>query len=272
MWLRPRGDVALVVVQRKLPMHDMRILAENRTFVSVPGTSLPTMDAETYLARLREELDAFAGCLDGDLTESVAHCGDWTLRDLADHLGRGNLWAAAGVTEQRGDVDGTPAPTDPTAVAGWFRDTAEILLDAVSADPSAPAWTFAPPHTVGFWRRRRCQETLMHRWDAENALGHPMKFDTDLAIDGVAEVFEVFTPRQSKLGRAQAPEQAVRLTEAERGDTWTYGPGEPVADIRAEARHLLLGLWGRMPFDDPAFTWSGDRNAARAVLAGPLVP
>ena len=66
-----------------------------------------------YLAHLRQELAAFEACLGGDLSAPVEHCGDWTLYDLASHLGGGNLWAAAAVTEQRGDYEPRPAPRDP---------------------------------------------------------------------------------------------------------------------------------------------------------------
>jgi hypothetical protein len=60
------------------------------------------MDSAGYLAHLRRELGVFEACLSGDLSAPVTHCGDWTLYDLADHLGGGNLRAAAAVT---GDGD-----------------------------------------------------------------------------------------------------------------------------------------------------------------------
>ena len=40
----------------------------------------------------------------------------------------------------------------------------------------------------------------------------------------------------------------------------------------ASAATLLLVLWGRLPAQDPAVTWTGDRQKALASLAGPLVP
>lgn len=223
-----------------------------------------------YLPALRRELDAFAACLDGDLAAPVAHCGDWTLYDLADHLGRGNLWAAAAVTEQHGDHDGPPAPRDPAGLADWFDGTAELLMRTLDTDPTGPAWTFFPPHTVGFWQRRRCQETLIHRWDAEHALGRTGQLDPALAGDGIAEVIDVMAPRQIDRGRASPAPYAVRFTAA--GTSWVLGPGEPVATARGSAADLLLMLWGRLPSDDPAISWDGDRAAAQRVLDGPLVP
>lgn len=234
--------------------------------------SLDSLDPAAYLAHLRRELDAFRGCLAGDLGAPVEHCGDWTLRDLAEHLGRQNLWAAAAVTERRGDHEPPPAPRDAAALARWFAETSTTLLQALDRDPDAAAWTFAPPPTVGFWQRRRCLEALVHRWDAEHALGRPGRLDPELAGDGVAEVFDTMAPRQVDRGRAQPPSRALRLEATDTGRTWTYGPGAPVATLSATAENLLLLLWGRARVDAGPFTWSGDRTAGQRTLAGPLTP
>ncbi|HKT05503.1 MAG TPA: maleylpyruvate isomerase family mycothiol-dependent enzyme [Rugosimonospora sp.] len=225
-----------------------------------------------YLTLLGAELDRFAGCLDGDLAAPVPDCGDWTLYDLANHLGAGNLWAAVAVTEKHGRHSPPPAPRAPDALAAWFAGSCATLLTTLAADPATEAWTFFPPHTVGFWRRRRTLETLVHRWEAAHALGRPAPLDPALAADGVAEVFDTMAPRQVKRGRAAAPANAVRFTTADSGDSWVYGPGEPVAQARGTAADLLLMLWNRLPATDPAISWTGDRAAAAAVLDGPLVP
>ncbi|MCI2421412.1 maleylpyruvate isomerase family mycothiol-dependent enzyme [Saccharopolyspora sp. K220] len=220
-----------------------------------------------HLALLRRELATFEDCLSGDLSARVEHCGDWTLRDLAEHLGQENLWAATAVTERHGDHQRSPAPAD---IVAWFADTARILTDALAADPATEAWTFFPPHTVGFWRRRRCLETLVHRWDAEHALGLPSQLDPLLCGDGIAEVIEVLAPRQVQRGRAIRPSVAVRLTATDLNSSWLFGPGEAVATLSGTAAELLLALWGRVPL--PWNEVTGDHLAARRVLRGPLVP
>ena len=229
------------------------------------------MDSASLLGHLRRELDAFRACLGGDLSVPVEHCGDWTLRDLAEHLGRGNLWAATAVTEGHGHGGYAAVPEEPEAVR-WFQVTSATLLDALDTDPSTPAWTFHPPNTVGFWQRRRCLETVVHRWDAEHALGTVRPIDAELAGDGVAEVFEVPAPRMVARGRATPPGHALRLTATDTGASWTYGPGVPVAAVSATAENLLLMLWRRLPADGEALAWEGDRAAGRRVLDGPLVP
>jgi len=231
------------------------------------------MKAADYLAHLRRDLDAFGACLAGDLSAPVAACGDWTLYDLADHLGGGNLWAAAAVTERRGDVEAAPAPRDRAALVAWLSETGAVLLGALDADPGAPAWTLAPPPTVGFWQRRRCMETLIHRWDAEHALGTGGLIDPALAVDGVAEVLDTMLPRQIRLGRTGPPPHPVRLEAAGTRSAWLLGgPGDPVATIQGTAADLLLLLWGRLDADDPAIGWLGDRGRGRAALQGALVP
>jgi uncharacterized protein (TIGR03083 family) len=225
-----------------------------------------------HLAHLRRELAAFEACLAGDLTAPVEHCGDWTLYDLADHLGRGNLWAATACIENRGDHQAPTAPTGQSDLVSWFHDSSGVLLAAIDTDPATPAWTIFPPATVGFWQRRRCMETVVHRWDAEHALGFKASFDPVLADDGVAEVLDTMAPRQIKLGRLGAPRQAVRFTATDTGSSWVWGSGEPVAAIGATSSELLLMLWGRTTSTDEAMTWQGDRDAALAVLGGGLVP
>src|SRR3954468_3241358 len=133
-----------------------------------------------HLAILRDELATFQRCLSRDLAVPVEHCGDWTLRDLAEHLGQGNLWAAEAVRRRHGDHQPPPAPADITP---WFAETAQLLTETLATDPATEAWPFSPPHTVGFWRRRRCLETLVHRWDAEHALGISGRLDPALCGD-----------------------------------------------------------------------------------------
>ncbi|MEV5013068.1 maleylpyruvate isomerase family mycothiol-dependent enzyme [Streptomyces sp. NPDC053780] len=229
-------------------------------------TSLP------YLKLLSQESAAFSACLGQDLSAPVPHCGDWTLRDLAEHMGQGNRWATAAVTEKRGDYEAPPAPQADEEVRGWFDASADELLAVLDTDPAIEAWTIYPPHTVGFWQRRRAHEMVIHRWDAQNALGPALPLDPQFAADGVAEVFDTMAPRQVKLGRSEPPRHALRLRATDTGHSWTYGLDEPVAEVSGKAERLLLMLWGRMPTDDASISWSGDRTAGGAVLAGPITP
>lgn len=230
------------------------------------------MTPDDHLAGLRRELYAFAATLHEPLTTPVEHCGGWTLYDLADHLGRGNLWAAAAVARRQGDHRTPAAPREPAALRVWFGASAVILLTVLDTDPSTPAWSFTATGTVGFWRRRRCAETLVHRWDAEHAVGKPGPLDARLADDGIAEVLDVMAPRQIERGRALPPRHAIRLTATDTHTSRVYGPGAPVATVTGTAADLLLLLWRRRTLDAPGLTCQGDPERVRALLAAPLVP
>ncbi len=230
------------------------------------------MNPDAYLTHTRQDLDAFAGCLTADLSTPIEHCHGWTLYDLADHHGRGSLWTVAAITERRGDHQPPPAPRDPGALRSWFDAATDQLIDALSTDPATEAWTIYPPPTVGFWRRRRCHEALIHRWDVEHALAMDTPIDPELAGDGVAEVVDTMAPRQIQLGRAAEPRHAVRFAATDTGGAWVLGPGDPIATASGAAGDLLLMLWGRLPQQDAAIRWDGDAEAARAVLSEPLLP
>lgn len=235
--------------------------------------SMDPLNSSAYVDHLRNDLGAIRACLsEGDLTVPVEHCGDWTLHDLAEHMGRGNVWAATAVTERRGDHKAELPPRARAALVSWYDECATALLSALDNEPSTEAWTFAPPHTVGFWQRRRALETLVHRWDAEHALGTARPFDAALAADGVAEVFDTMAPFQVRRGRAAPPSYALRVTTTDVGGSWTYGPGDPIATLSGTAERLLLTLWGRIPRDDHSLTWDGDAAAGQRLLAAPLVP
>lgn len=232
------------------------------------------METAGYLPALRRESAALRGCLaGGDPDAPVPHCPGWTLRDLVGHLGAGHARAVTAIRARRPAHRSPVPPREPAALLRWFEERCTALHAVLDADPAGPAWTFHPPRTVGFWQRRRCLETLVHRWDAQLAAGDtPGPLDPELAADGVAEVLDTFAPRQVAVGRAAAPRCAVAFEATDTGGSWTYGPGAPAAAVTGRAEELLLMLWRRLPAEDPRLVWKGDADAADAVLRGPLVP
>jgi uncharacterized protein (TIGR03083 family) len=176
------------------------------------------------------------------------------------------------VTEKRGDHKATPPPRDRTGLTTWFRGASETLVTALQADPSTEAWTIYPPRTVAFWRRRRALEALVHRWDAEHALGTPTQLDPTLAAEGVSEVIDTMFPRQLHLARAEPPEQSIRLAATDTNQTWTLGPSTPAATLHGTAPDLFLLLWGRLSPENEAITWEGNQKAGLHVLNRPITP
>jgi hypothetical protein len=61
----------------------------------------------------------------------------------------------------------------------------------------------------------------------------------------------------------------LRLTAP--AGSWALGPA-PVAEVTGPEEALALLVWRRIGLDDTRLTVTGDRAAAAAVLAEPLVP
>jgi uncharacterized protein (TIGR03083 family) len=249
----------------------------------VPGL----LTCPQYLVHLRDSAAGFAdGVATGDLDAPVAACPGWTLRDLAWHMGGVHRWATVALRENRAGDATHDGPVDAGPLAGWLREGAAGLVEALAAaDPQAPCWSFGPPpRLAGFWFRRQALETAIHLWDAQAALGSPPAVDAGLADDGVDEVVTMMFPRQVRLSRCAplSSSLAVRATDAGGarrvlaadglpGEA-TAGDAPASATISGPADRLFLLLWKRIGPDDPALTVEGDAGAAQAVLVQPIVP
>jgi uncharacterized protein (TIGR03083 family) len=214
---------------------------------------------------------------DADLGAVVATCPGWTAYDLVTHLGAIHRWAAAAT---RTPPDG-PMPDDPEEPQGldtadlarWYGEGAAELVECLSVDPDRSCWTLAPPHTVGFWRRRQLHETALHRWDLEKALGQPAKMEVEVALDGVDEVLTTMLPRQLRLHRIEESSRWVRLRVDGRDRMLALSASrdaQPIATVTADACTVLLLLWGRLSLD--SVTVDGDRPACEDILRAALTP
>ncbi|WP_040339529.1 maleylpyruvate isomerase family mycothiol-dependent enzyme [Candidatus Blastococcus massiliensis] len=224
------------------------------------------VDHTAALAREQEAFASLASDAPGDLP--VPACGTWTAEVLVRHLATVHRWAALAV-----GTDDTEALPDVRPV---FRSTsaadygaAAAELRAALADPARPCVTLTGPGTAAWWTRRQVHETLIHRLDLTAALGREATADPAVAADCVAEVVDVLQPRQVALGRMAPLDRGVRLTAP--SGSWVLGP-DPVAEITGSEPALALLVWRRMRVDDERLTVTGDRAAAAAVLAQPLVP
>jgi uncharacterized protein (TIGR03083 family) len=217
---------------------------------------------------LAEATRRFATILDiSDLGAAVPSCPSWTVDDLVRHLGGIHSWAAGRVGADTGDGTPAGAGVPQESLRQWYSEQAENLVETLmAAGPDAPAWVFGPvsgPGNVAFWIRRQMHETVVHTWDLLSAQGIDDNLDPALAWDGVAEVAEVFYPRQVALGRTPPLPAALRLeaTDLDRPAV-TIGDGEQVT-LALPAADLLLTLWRRR--EAPA-------GPAAALLAGALTP
>lgn len=232
------------------------------------------MTPAQYLAHLADGAARTASAIRADrLDAAVAACPGWTLRDLVAHVGAVHRWASLVVsTTVRSPQPEVQAPPELERLARWFETGAADLLELLAAtDPQQPCWTFAGELRAGFWLRRQALETAVHCWDAETAVTGRSRLDAALAADGIAEVIDVFTPRQVRIGRLAPLEQGLVLRSTDDLGAWTVGP-DAVAEVAATAEVLLLLLWHRVPLDDPRVVVTGDRGAAAQVLQSALAP
>lgn len=232
----------------------------------------------------------------GDLAAPIPTCPDWTLRKLANHVGRAHRWAAAIISTRSAEfipfrsVPDGKAPDDRAAAARWLQAGAERLIAAVREADGDLVWAFVGQVPARFWARRMAHETLVHRADAQLAAGQPADIEPDLAADAIDEWLDVMSgplsgrpdPRAQALpaGRTLHVHAALPAGESPDGPTeWLVSHGEDGVTVRREhakadvaltgpADRLLLVLLRRLPADDPSITVYGDAGLLAGWLQG----
>ena len=134
---------------------------------------------------------------------------------------------------------------------------------------------------MGFWKRRTALETMVHRWDAENAVGEPGPLDPVLAADGIDEMlFVMIAADDDYVYRGQPVRAAIAPSDTAGGWTLDLVDGAPpraqVASgtlvrgdgsvtLSGSAEDLLLFLWGRR--GPEAVRLGGDEATTKAFIA-----
>ncbi|MFJ9817446.1 maleylpyruvate isomerase family mycothiol-dependent enzyme [Streptomyces sp. NPDC101151] len=245
---------------------------------------------DTYREAIERETLRFAEVVrDADPASAVPACPEWTLADLARHVGSLQRWFCTLLSElvqeppRSRDVE-LKLPDNVREYAGWVTAgvpaVAAVLRDT---DPLAAMWAWGEDQHARFWARRMLFETLVHRLDAEHAVGRKSDIDPVLAVDGVDEFLvnlpyaglfapgvrklrgtgEIIAFQQTGPGGGAGGEWRVRLhsdgfTLLPRAEGAT-APGEPnTAVVRGQAADLLLLLYGRQSYRNPAFEVSGE--------------
>ena len=176
-------------------------------------------------------------------------CPGWDVRALAAHIGTTWSWSApdrARAAPGAGAVRHARATSADDEVQPYLENSLETLLDALGCcPPDAEVWGFGPrPRTAAFWRRRQAMETVVHRVDAELAVGEPPRVQAAVAVAGLGEIVEVTIPRQHY--KKEPPPGQLRLIATDTGDEWTYGdPAGGEGTLTGTAEDLYLVLWGR---------------------------
>src|SRR5262245_49474861 len=165
------------------------------------------LDKATYLASLQADIAAIPAASADGLRRSVPACPGWTLADLVGHVATVYRFAGAVARERPQDAEAVrpirerlqrersdhPEAGDPMQA---LNQAAAALLEALEGlGPDDPIWSWSPRLQRGiFWHRRMAQETLIHRWDAQQAAGAPGPIASELALDGIGETFDTLVP------------------------------------------------------------------------------
>ena len=219
------------------------------------------MEPERYLEYLRRDGDALAAAAEKDLTAHVPSCPEWNMADLVRHTSQVHrhriALARLGGTEFPKDLKREPGPESVEELLDWYRTGLDELVEALrEAGPDAPTWTWTGENKVRFWFRRMAQETAVHRWDAENAVGDAQPIDPELASDGVDEFLDAFIPGEDLPWEGRAGTIHLHCTDVdgewtvtlENGKVPTYAVGHAKGDaaVRAPADDLLMFVWRRI--------------------------
>ncbi|MFC8830203.1 maleylpyruvate isomerase family mycothiol-dependent enzyme [Streptomyces sp. NPDC057137] len=222
-----------------------------------------------------------------DLTAPVPTCPGWSLGQLLRHVGGTHHWAeivvrtraTSPVPEDLVNDVSAHADADPREMDAWVAEGATGLADALrAAGPAERVWTPGPGGTTAFWARRMLHEAVVHRADANWAVGAEFVVAEDLAADGIDEwmgfgtVPEVIEPRPGVppllgpgrtlhfRGPGAAPGWLVDLTGDAVACRRADGPAPEAAavTVRAPLADLLLLLYGRRTAGDEVVEVDGD--------------
>ncbi|GAA2612460.1 maleylpyruvate isomerase family mycothiol-dependent enzyme [Actinomadura fulvescens] len=207
----------------------------------------------------------------------IPTCPEWSLRELVEHVGQAQRWAAA-LVEQRA---AEPVPLEPVIGldAGdwpeWLRAQAERLTTAVQGC-DVEVWTFLGPRPAAFWLRRMLHDTSVHHADAALALGRPYEPAPDLAADAICEGLDLLSSPQAEvlnpnfkalcgggealaLRAAEAGIDGWVITRTPTGVTWERGNGAANVVVSGGVTDLLLVITRRLPPDDLRVEVIGER-------------
>ena len=243
------------------------------------------MDHHQHCDLLAREVERFATLIDGAPLEApVPSCPGWSIADLTNHLGSVHRWAEHLVRVR------APKPISaedmglgqPETSADWLRSGGQILVATLrTAEPDAEMWAWGADQHVRFWSRRQLHETMVHRIDAQLALGQPPDAAPPVAADAIDEFLAnlgaaaYFSPRvrnlrgnnQRLMFSATDEHHAWGVTLHPEGFELVRNPSSNEAALSGPALTLLLVLYGRLPPTDPAVTISGDASMVDFWLA-----
>ena len=232
------------------------------------------MSDETHTAQLQWFRVHAARMLEvahhNDLDTVIGSCPGWSLGDLIGHTGRVFSMASGSIRAAQSGLDpsvrpSTIAPPADDSLVEWFDDrVADIDSQLSSLNPDALSWTFAGPAPASFWIRRMANETAIHRWDADTAVGVTCAFEPAHGIDLVDEFFDLYVPRIGAQNFADPDGRSLHFHATDGPGEWviqrnadaavvTREHGKSTTAVRGPASALALVVWSRSTADVEVF-------------------
>ncbi|MFE7958795.1 maleylpyruvate isomerase family mycothiol-dependent enzyme [Streptomyces sp. NPDC057413] len=250
----------------------------DHTHHAVPA---PQVDHRAAVAAETARFVATIG--DADLTTAVPSCPGWSLADLVKHTGSVQRWFSVLLRTRVQEPPRTREvdlrlPEREDGYPGWLAESATVAAEAFAAtDPDLPMWAWGVDQHARFWARRMLFETLLHRADAELALGLRPTIDRTLAVDGIDE-FLVNLPFATsfapKVADLRGPDRTIGFRTTDGDDAWLVrlrpdgfgleqtgeAPDTADATVRGTAADLLLLVYGRLPYEAQSLAHEGDED------------
>ena len=241
---------------------------------SVAGTEL---SREQYLIHLNADYQLLASAIP-EVPVDVPGCPGWSTNDLAKHMAHVYLHQAFVVetgnkAEDKEHLAPYPRTDDVMEFMSWGFAAITKALEVSRAERPTWSWHHSD-HSVDFWFRRMAHETVIHRIDAEQAVGTVSKIDEALALDGVDEVLDFLplmgswpevpnvdfgivsivasTKNGSKVWDLHFTDQAATVSGAENPNSAAR------LVISGDAEAMDLYLWGRIESSNPRISITGE--------------
>jgi uncharacterized protein (TIGR03083 family) len=205
-------------------------------------------------------VEAFAA---GPVDSPVPTCPEWTVADLADHVGGfTGFWShvlCEGTGRPKTEFIERSARDE---VGVWYAKLGASLVAELKATPAETrVWTWAPGRNDASFVARRCaHELAIHRFDAQSARAAAAPIDGALAVDGIEEVLVMIDAWKanghSESGAGQGQTLHVHATDREAEWLLTMAPdglhvrrehGKGDLALRGASSDLELVLYDRPP-------------------------
>jgi uncharacterized protein (TIGR03083 family) len=236
-----------------------------------------------YLDAIRENSALLIDAARLDLKTPVPTCPGWYSATLVAHIGEvQRFWAfiartraqePADLPDEEFDscpgllawyraTDNAPANLDaiPECLVEWSRASTTQLLQALEElQPEEAIWHWSGDNRAITHLRNQAMEATVHRWDAQIAHGATSPIDPVIALDGIAQHFEVqiaAARHWNEYARGAGERYHFHRTDGPgewlvtfQGDDVTVREEHAKGDvaIRASAEAIFLWLWGRIP-------------------------